>query len=222
MEVKEIQMSPLDKDLKVFICRYKNWNGGRASAPVNVLKNRNPQVDGYTLPNVRFYPDTPYEYTVNKDGVVEFETALLATDVVHAGFTFRLFSEDELNVALKTVGFSTLASMLPVSIDDQCIADFLVEPLILATMIHLRESMLTEQSLYYSYSIQEQSHQLKQVHDSLESDINRDRAALDGLIDSDLWFRFQGHAKRTTSVLRGDRSAFGTPWIVGGARGDGR
>jgi hypothetical protein len=93
----------------------------------------------------------------------------------------------------------------------------MVEPLILATMIHLREGMLAEQSLYYSYSIQEQSHQLKQVHDNLESDINRDRAALDRLIDSNLWFRLQGSGRRKLSVLH-ERSTSNVPFVNGGGR----
>jgi hypothetical protein len=222
LEVKEIQLFPLDATRKNYGCRYKNWNGGVTAAPIVIWKNRTVITEGFNIPLVKNHPDTPYEFSVNANGVVEFAEALTVDDVIHAGFTFRLFTESDLDVALKTVGFSTIASMTPISIDDQCIADFLVEPLVLATMVHLREGMLSEQSLYYSYSIQEQSHQLQQVHGNLESDINRDRAALEKLVDSDLWFRDQGHAKRTTSVLRGDRSTFGVPWIVGGARGDGR
>lgn len=215
LEVKEVQLFPLDPTRKVYGCRYKNWNYGRKASPIVVWVDRTPKSSGYDIPAVRMHQDTPYEYTVNEDGVVDFTDALQEESVVHAGFTFRLFSESSLQTALRTVGFSTLAAMLPISLDDQAIADFLVEPLILATMLHLRESMLSEQSLYYSYSIQEQSHQLNQVHDNLEADVNRDRAALEKLIDSDLWFRYQGHAARRTSHLK-DSFPFGVPWTTNG------
>lgn len=214
LEVKEVQLNAMDSTRKVYGCRYKNWNTGLTAAPVVVWKNRNPITTGYELPSERVNPDTPYEFAVNKNGVVVFEQALTDADIIHAGFTFRLFTEDELRVALRTVGFSTLAALVPMSIDDQCISDFLVEPLILATLVHLRESMLTEQSLYYSYSIQEQSHQLQQVHGNLEADINRDRDMLLKMVDSDLWFRFQGKAKRTTSVLKPD-NIYGVPYVTG-------
>lgn len=218
LEVKEIQLNPYDSDRKIYGCKYKSWNCGQKAAPVVIWKNREPQFSGYIIPSEKINPDTPYEFVVNQNGIVQFENGLVESDVVHAGFTFRLFSEEDLSVALQTVGFSTLASMAPISIDPRSIPDFMVEPLILATMVHLREALLSEQSLYYSYSIQEQSHQLKQVHDSLESDINRDRAALEKLVDSSLWFRLQGKGRRTISRLSPD-SPYGVPWVVGGSRG---
>ena len=202
LEVKEIPLSPVDSKRLVYSSKYKDWNVGPKAAPVEVFVNRRPSSVPWTADGDELFGGTKDAVTINRYGQVTFAQALLITDVVHANFTWRAFSDWDVYSGVIPAAFTMVESRLPLDLDPLSIQDYLFEPIILAAMIHLRRSLDSEQGLYYSYSIQEQSHQLKQVHDNLMSQIAADEATFSTLCDSVLWYRLQGKGRKTTSWKR--------------------
>ena len=201
LEIKEERLFPVKpKVRKEYSSKYKRWNDGVKAAPTVVFKGYQIITDGYETPSDKKLAGTPDEYEVNENGLVVFDEAQTAADIIQANFTFRLFSEDELRSALEPMATSKLATCLPICIDTDHIPFWAIEPLIGYAMLELFMAMDSEQHLYYSYTIQEQSHQLAQVHDNLRVTITGLQTELKDMCDSIMWFRLQGKSRRTTSI----------------------
>lgn len=200
LEVKEIPLTSVDGKKLVYASKYKDWNVGPKAAPVVVYVNRRIFPSGWTADGATLFENTPDALSINRFGQVTFANALLDTDVVHASFTWRVFSDWDVFAACQPHAITMVESRLPLEVDPDQIPDYLFELLILAAMVHLRKSLDAEQGLYYSYSIQEQSHQLQQVHKNLLEQIQQDEASFDAAADSVLWYRLQGKARKTTSI----------------------
>lgn len=198
LEVKEIALFPTDSTRTLYGCKYKNWNVGAKAAPIVVYVNRGLNTD-YTLPATTYRDTTPYVYSVDNDGVVKFNKALLVTDQVMAGFSWRLFTEQELNDAMTINAANIIGGILPITIDTESIAYYLVEVMLIAAQLHLYQGLMAEQNLYYNYSLQDQSHQAKQVKDNLKDTIMALENSLKDKADSILWYRLQGKARSTLS-----------------------
>ncbi len=207
LKVKEVRLYPLEPAVRTkYACEYKAWNTGPKASPVVVYKNRS-LTSEYTLPAVVIRQGSVYEYTVDVDGVVHFATALLESDQVHASFTWRLFTEQELQDALALHGVGKLDMHLPVTTDPDRVPSHLFEPLVMGAMLHLYKSIDSEENLYYSYSLQDQSHQASQVHGNLQKTIDGLNTEFMDAVDSLLWFKYQGRASKTTSVKLPYRSS---------------
>lgn len=200
LEVKEIPLYPLDAARKTYGGKYKNWNTGRKSAPILVYVNKALKSSGFSIPAVQFRAGTPDEYSVNTDGVVEFVDGQPEGTEVMATFTFRMFDELNLQRAVSPNGLAILNVYLPSLIDSECIPANAFEAVMVSALQHAFMSIDSEQNLYYSYSIQEQSHSLQQIHTNLQKSIDGLKTRLLEQVDSLLWFTYQGKSRRVTSV----------------------